>query len=320
MKQIFTLTLLIIVATTSFAGQKIKAKTGNNKFNTSATWDLNRMPADGDTIVVPAGSILEVDANLDYRSNNYFIEVLGTLKFTGSAAKLRMGSATTVNIWAGGLLDGGGNNSQLLEIGGTDIWKGNMADVSGPAYATQSSGSFRPMVLPVKFASFNVTAQGTAVAISWSTAEEQNAKLFVIERSTDGNNWIAIGSVKASGNSTTLVNYNYTDKAPVAGKNNYRIKQVDNNNRFEYTAIRSISNNKTASVQIIAQSGKVVLQFAGNNNNVAVQLVGLNGQVISKQNFSNAGTQVVFNTNVKGAVVVAVSTANGVAAAQQVML
>jgi len=55
MKNIFTLMLILLAAATAFAGQRITAVVNNGSWGTSGTWDLNRKPMNGDTIIIPAG-------------------------------------------------------------------------------------------------------------------------------------------------------------------------------------------------------------------------------------------------------------------------
>jgi hypothetical protein len=94
-------------------------------------------------------------------------------------------------------------------------------------------------VLPVKLVYFNVQAAGKKAQLSWQTATEQNSDRFEIERSIDGLHFEKIGSVKASGNSTSPVNYYFFDLVPKKGINYYRLKQVDIDNRFEFSAIKT---------------------------------------------------------------------------------
>jgi hypothetical protein len=47
--------------------------------------------------------------------------------------------------------------------------------------------------------------------LQWTTASEQNSDSFFIEKSTDGSNFIIIGSVAAAGNSTEVRKYSFTD-------------------------------------------------------------------------------------------------------------
>lgn len=109
--------------------------------------------------------------------------------------------------------------------------------------------------LPVKLIYFNVKAEGKKAHLSWQTATEQNSDRFDIERSTDGLHFEKIGWVKAAGNSTSHIDYNYFDISPKKGINYYRLKEVDIDNSLQFSEIKTayfgddivfaLSNNPT---------------------------------------------------------------------------
>jgi hypothetical protein len=71
----------------------------------------------------------------------------------------------------------------------------------------------------------------------WGTANETNTKHFVVEHSTDGSSFEALGTVVAAGNSNSSKQYQYVHTQPAAGLHYYRIKQVDKDGAFTYSAI-----------------------------------------------------------------------------------
>ncbi|MEO6254480.1 MAG: T9SS type A sorting domain-containing protein [Ferruginibacter sp.] len=102
---------------------------------------------------------------------------------------------------------------------------------------------YRPMgPLPVNFLYFNVRKQGKNIALlNWKTAQETNSSHYDVERSTDALNYRFIGKVTATGNTSTESSYSFTDNAPAKGFNYYRLKQVDRDGRFIYTASRVLN-------------------------------------------------------------------------------
>ncbi len=85
--------------------------------------------------------------------------------------------------------------------------------------------------IPVVLSRFTGSAgKNFTVQLQWETAQEQNSDVFVIERSTDGQNYTAIDRVPAAGNSALPRRYQYTDQTPPATANArplYRLKQLD---------------------------------------------------------------------------------------------
>ncbi|MBX9851226.1 MAG: T9SS type A sorting domain-containing protein [Cytophagaceae bacterium] len=84
-------------------------------------------------------------------------------------------------------------------------------------------------VLPVEWLNIDAKASNGSVKILWSTASEYSNDHFEIQRSTDGKNFTAIGTVAAKGTSLQTSNYQYTDKSPGKGPLYYRIQQTDVN-------------------------------------------------------------------------------------------
>lgn len=94
--------------------------------------------------------------------------------------------------------------------------------------------------LPVKLKEWSVTAINKTVNIQWTTSTEINSSHFVIERSNNGTEFIAIKTIAAAGNSEREIKYNTEDIAPANGKLFYRIKLVDKDGSFDYSVIRTV--------------------------------------------------------------------------------
>jgi len=107
--------------------------------------------------------------------------------------------------------------------------------------------------LPVSLAKFEIAKTNNGVALDWSTATEQNNRGFDVERSSNGADWqsIAFLNTKANkGNSTELVNYQYTDVTPNNGANMYRLKQTDMDGKTSISMVKTISINIALSINI----------------------------------------------------------------------
>ncbi len=82
-------------------------------------------------------------------------------------------------------------------------------------------------LLPVEFLDLTGEAVGTTVDLKWTTASETGTSHFVVERSANGSDFTAIGTVEAAGNSLTRTDYTFVDPAPRQGTNYYRLHQID---------------------------------------------------------------------------------------------
>lgn len=91
--------------------------------------------------------------------------------------------------------------------------------------------------LPVSFTSFTASAKGAAAQLEWRTASERNNSHFEVERSVDSRSWTTIGRVAGNGDSDRELRYSFLDPAPQAGLNYYRLRQVDFDGQFDYSAL-----------------------------------------------------------------------------------
>jgi hypothetical protein len=112
------------------------------------------------------------------------------------------------------------------------------------------------VILPITLQSFNVSKiNQSEVALNWQTANEINSGHYDIERSNDASNYFSIGTV-ASQNGQGSHYYNFTDRSVISGMNYYRLKQVDLDGRFVYSAVKEVSiDYSKGQVQVIYSNG-----------------------------------------------------------------
>ncbi len=91
-------------------------------------------------------------------------------------------------------------------------------------------------LVPIELHFFTAEAKGgSKVQLSWATSSEVDNDYFNIERKISGENWESIGVVNGSGNSNSLIEYDFLDRDPYEGLNYYRLIDVD------YSGNQSIS-------------------------------------------------------------------------------
>jgi hypothetical protein len=105
---------------------------------------------------------------------------------------------------------------------------------------------------PVQLTSFTASAVSGGVMLNWATATEIDNYGFEVECSVDGNVWKAIAFVEGHGNSNTPQEYSYFDNS-AAGNVSYRLKQLDNNGAYEYSAVVS-ANAGLAKTELLQNS------------------------------------------------------------------
>jgi len=89
--------------------------------------------------------------------------------------------------------------------------------------------------LPVELISFSASVLDNIVFLEWQTATEVNNYGFEIERKSSSEAWQTISFVEGAGTTNSAKGYLYRDSKPTNGKNYYRLKQIDQNGRVDYS-------------------------------------------------------------------------------------
>lgn len=169
-------------------------------------------------------------------------ETLGNLCSPGTLRAQRFNSST--NSWTGGGpgiylyygSDNGINSVDNVVVSGNELYEAwNLVDDSNP--------------LPVNLDSYSTSCENYLMEITWITASEQNSDRFEIMKSTNGKDWEFAVDIMATGNSTSPIEYTYTDADRAIGLTYYRVDQYDHNGEME--ALFTVSSAKCSDIQEI---------------------------------------------------------------------
>jgi alpha-tubulin suppressor-like RCC1 family protein len=147
-------------------------------------------------------------------------------------------------------------------------------------------------ILPLTWLSISGQLQNNNAIIKWATASESNTSHFEVEHSSNGISFTKAGTMKAAGFSNSTVNYSFTHLSPVAGKNYYRIKQVDRDGRYSYSIIVMLINSKEQSILAINPNpAKDILQLNTNSTRPGtIRIYSMQGKLVLQQQVT-AGNQ-----------------------------
>jgi len=325
MKSSYLIALFLSLSFFSFSAPVNTVIVNNGSWSQTTTWDLGRLPTNGDTVVIPQNITLVLDNNLNMSSQNIYLKIYGVLNL--KVGKLDLGANSTIVIYTTGSINNiNGNNSERIQIGGVTKYSGSEGTLIGPSYASSATGTspngfsvFNP--LPVNFLGFSVASQGSDVIVQWATSEEINAFQYQVERSYDGASWTVIARINAAGNSFSINKYTYTDKTAGSKTVYYRVKEIDIDGKFFYTGIRStVLQLSPNDIKILAVQNKLVLQFPQSiKNGVSVRVVSLIGQVVREQRIEQAYGQVILNVGVSGNYIIFLSNGQDFHLARQII-
>lgn len=151
--------------------------------------------------------------------------------------------------------------------------------------------------LPVRSVQLSSISNASTVNLKWVTESEYNTDHFVIERSTDGRSFIALGETKASGSTTSTTAYTSADDIrTIAAKPVlfYRIKVVDVDGKYSYSNTIAIRLVKQSKAQVwpspfSSQLNVQVEQEAGST--LDVKIYNMTGVLVyNKRQVTTAGT------------------------------
>ena len=140
------------------------------------------------------------------------------------------------------------------------------------------------VVVPVTLVNFSGRSNSSTNVLNWEVTNEQNLSRYELERSIDGQNFINISNITATGSR----NYSFTDieisKSPVYF---YRLKKVDTDGRFAYSAtIRLNGAIKNISIAAVPNPFTDVLKLnisTAVKEGITLTLSDLTGRHLLKQ-------------------------------------
>lgn len=106
--------------------------------------------------------------------------------------------------------------------------------------------------LPVKLVDFTATAKGCVSALRWHTASEQNASHYEVEVSENGADFNRAGIVKAKGTTSLEQHYSFDYRMKSGTNWFFRLKMVDLDGSFAYSAVQKAACNDLSTGVVIA--------------------------------------------------------------------
>jgi hypothetical protein len=146
--------------------------------------------------------------------------------------------------------------------------------------------------LPIGLLNFNAVAQNnSSVLLNWQTANEQNSRYFVVQRSRDGISFDSIGVVAAAGNSTALLNYSLTDPSPFPGYNDYRLMLINLDGSQQLSEVKQVWIGQPTQIVVYPNPAKdfLTIENPGGEEGM-VTLYDAAGKVVLRQELTGYGS------------------------------
>lgn len=143
--------------------------------------------------------------------------------------------------------------------------------------------------LPVTLLDFVAETHQNKVKLKWSTSAEVNASHYVVERTTDNEEYTFIGQVPANGTTSSRTDYHTWDTNPVQGIQYYYLRQYDRDGRMEtYGPVSAkftsdVFDIVTATVSSSEMGLTVVFNY-DNDEPVSYRVLDMTGRVVASKN------------------------------------
>lgn len=167
-------------------------------------------------------------------------------------------------------------------------------------------------VLPIDLISFKADKKNNTTDLKWQTENQDNFSHFELERSANGTDeFTSIARIEATKATTGNYNFNDANAARLSQKAYYRLKMVDMDGQFKFSAVVVVTFDNAASIMVtpnLLTAGEMIsVNIAGNNQSkYEVKLFDMSGKMISQQ-ATNSRMQIATAGLRKGMYIVSVN-------------
>jgi hypothetical protein len=202
--------------------------------NTNADWRVKAGISDNKMLVYRNFACRQVNSNEYYNNPPVVLADGGLALYEAYAGRVQAGSESITEIFIDDQARSGSSNS----LAGNTVrtW------YDGISYRNVFGG-----VVPVELTAFTAKLSGNSVILTWETRSETNNSGFEVQRK-EGSTWVALGFVKGNGTTAETSFYSFTDGNPVNSVCTYRLKQIDFDGTYKYSAAAEISLTKNYSL------------------------------------------------------------------------
>lgn len=147
------------------------------------------------------------------------------------------------------------------------------------------------VTLPVTVTNWTATLQANNNALlTWTTTDAVNFDHFVIQRSTNEEDFEDVATVNAQPDSLNIQQYSYTDRFNYNGNVYYRLKMVDRDGIASYSGIVELPmQESTGAVRIyptMVENGQITVDAPASVSQARLELYDMNGRRILAQDWA----------------------------------
>lgn len=160
------------------------------------------------------------------------------------------------------------------------------------------------ITLPVNITHFTASRNAQSVSVQWKSGSEKNLSHYEIERSSNGIDFTAVGSIAAQ-QKTIETAYLFTDNQPLNSNAYYRLKAVDEDGQFIYSTIVVVAFKQSGKMQVYPNplpKGQSLLINNSHNEEITVKLFSPAGMLLETIKTNKNNITLTSATNKSGSV------------------
>lgn len=159
--------------------------------------------------------------------------------------------------------------------------------------------------LPIELISQKVQNIEDDVKIEWTTASEHFNDRFIISKSQDGTNFDYVGTIPGQGNSSSIINYEYTDLSVNANKIFYRISDIDYDGVITHHPLLYVVLDRLEESIIITNNYIEISNL--ENEDIEIDIYDTNGKLYERSHFKNVEKSFRHFVHFKGIILIRIN-------------
>ncbi len=171
-------------------------------------------------------------------------------------------------------------------------------------------------IMPVDLISFTGENECEKNILQWSTASEKNNNYFSVERSVNAKDFETIGTIQGAGNSSTIINYEFTDEHLEILKQEsetfyYRIKQIDFDGNYKYYSTIAVKLDCRNEIFVYPTlTNGLTHIYSGKNQTLSISVADALGREVISESTASAETTLDLSNYEKGIYFISIKTKN----------
>lgn len=276
----------------------------------------NAMANFSGTMTIANGGFFEIDGDMTNFSGAIVVDAGAVFRsnWNFDAGDDASGASLTVN---GSFYMSASLPQGVLTL---DLVVGGTGNIHAASIVLNGNGSTGVTALPVELTSFVAESTEVGVVLNWTTSSEINNDFFDIEKSTDGKNFISIGTVLGNGNSSDQIDYAFVDQEGGNQNTYYRLKQVDFDGAVNYShVVTTGSSNKSFEIVQKGSSSEFYILTA-EPTHLTIEVYDLTGRKVFENIFNGTkGGRFNFDVQQQGNYVVIAKSASEIVSKKSII-